>query len=300
MLLALAAHPWAPRTAQPRGIALRLCWTITCALVAVFPLLPVDVGDQTVRAGLAGAAPHARRLTMRSCVAPQWAVVLGAVAVAAAVVANEALLPSARRASTAAVVLLTGALLTAAWVVHDTTERLASKRGLPPLNQGLAWVLTLAAPLLSRASGDAWRSRFAFVAGSLAVPLTLLSVSYVTCRRCSCWGHRRDVRYRLRACRYEMLFFAGYATLLLLWVELESRQAAAAGAGEALFRADHLRQVLVFVMLLLVSFFGTGNIASISSFEISSTCVVGLNGDGGGVELLLTRRCLARHAGTAT
>jgi phosphatidylinositol glycan class N len=87
---------------------------------------------------------------------------------------------------------------------------------------------------------------------------------------------------------YEMLFYGCFSVLLLLWIHIEEKcyemdfQTDAREAN-ALLRTD-LRISLFYVLLcwvclirkfllrltLQVAFFGTGNIASISSFQISS------------------------------
>ena len=100
------------------------------------------------------------------------------------------------------------------------------------------------------------------------------------------------VPFTLLSVAYEMLFFAAYSVLLLLWVGVEvssvtvaDRDAVSATPPRSVganvrrqdwmpqppFRLDHMRQVAQVAMLMFLSFFGTGNIASISSFEISST-----------------------------
>ena len=183
----------------------------------------------------------------------QWAVTGGACLVAAVVAVNEALLRRVRPSQaapwwrTCAVVMC---LCASAVVVLDTTSHLARKSGLPTYNQAAAWLLLALSPLVVYASGSSWLSRLGFIIGGVGIAFTLLSVSY------------------------EVVFYAAYGSVLLVWEPVEraiTTPVPSAAPGTRRFRLDYVRHALKLIVLLLVSFFGTGNIASISSFEISST-----------------------------
>jgi phosphatidylinositol glycan class N len=118
--------------------------------------------------------------------------------------------------------------------------------GLPLLNQIASWLIlfgSAAVPLVVRASD----------ANDL-VPLSALSFG---------------ATYVLLSVNYEVLFYASVCAFLVLWVRdgHSERQRAVRGkiAWSDVFSA------LLYVFLTYVAFFGTGNVASISSFEISST-----------------------------
>ncbi|KAJ3844651.1 Phosphatidylinositolglycan class N-domain-containing protein [Lentinula raphanica] len=73
----------------------------------------------------------------------------------------------------------------------------------------------------------------------------------------------------------EALFFVSYTFLMGLWVEVESAMRklgvtnGTEGKSEYSFRADDLRIALFFLFFVQIAFFGTGNVASISSFYLS-------------------------------
>ena len=66
LLLVMAAEPWVlsrvrQLDASGRSPLLFPLWTVTCCALAIFPLLPVDTGDQTVGGAAVGVAPTAER-----------------------------------------------------------------------------------------------------------------------------------------------------------------------------------------------------------------------------------------------
>ncbi|PBK89798.1 GPI ethanolamine phosphate transferase 1 [Armillaria gallica] len=72
----------------------------------------------------------------------------------------------------------------------------------------------------------------------------------------------------------EGMFYVAYSMTLLCWIEVESslRNAQPSKPENAQvyrFQADDLRIVLFFLFFVQVGFFGTGNVASISSFYLS-------------------------------
>ncbi|ETV66861.1 hypothetical protein, variant [Aphanomyces astaci] len=74
---------------------------------------------------------------------------------------------------------------------------------------------------------------------------------------------------------YEVFFYAAFCTTLLLWIRLETstvapRHTRQHSTGLAVTPED-IRLALWYLIFFKLSFFATGNIASMSSFEISST-----------------------------
>ncbi|OQR82300.1 GPI ethanolamine phosphate transferase [Achlya hypogyna] len=69
--------------------------------------------------------------------------------------------------------------------------------------------------------------------------------------------------YLLLSISFEVWFYVAFCVALLVWVEFENGVATAPG--------NDVRVALWYLMLFKLSFFGTGNVASMSSFEISST-----------------------------
>lgn len=72
--------------------------------------------------------------------------------------------------------------------------------------------------------------------------------------------------YVLLSISYEVLFYTALCATLLLWVRLEELQRSATDRT-----SDDLRIAFFFLLFIKIAFFGTGNVASMSSFEISST-----------------------------
>ena len=138
------------------------------------------------------------------------------------------------------------ALLTIASFLSQSTDRhLRSKSGLPIFNQLLTLVVFVSAPLfpvlLPRYSGEKPMQRYTSVFLALATPYSLLSINF------------------------EILFFGVLGVGLTLWMMLEK----ILGKGATL--ADDIRSAFLFLLFVNIAFFGTGNIASMSSFQISST-----------------------------
>lgn len=79
----------------------------------------------------------------------------------------------------------------------------------------------------------------------------------------------------LLSLRDEVLFFGCYAVTLLIWAKMEGSlhesqlEGVRAGQTERLLQLPELRVSLFYLFFLHVGFFGTGNIASISSFYLS-------------------------------
>ncbi|EEY63313.1 GPI ethanolamine phosphate transferase, putative [Phytophthora infestans T30-4] len=66
---------------------------------------------------------------------------------------------------------------------------------------------------------------------------------------------------------YEVLFYVALCAVLVSWLQLEAQ--ASLASSSSMWR--EIQQAFVFLLLVNIAFFGTGNVASMSSFEISST-----------------------------
>lgn len=137
-------------------------------------------------------------------------------------------------------------LLVATWLVHSTEESLARKQGLPQLNQTLSWSISILSLILPLISGEThYMIRMRSVAMAFAVPFIMLSISY------------------------EVLFFIGFSVVLELWLQREySVRMQQVDSG--VIRKEDFVTALFFIFFICVGFFGTGNLATIASFEISS------------------------------
>lgn len=206
------------------GASTSRAWLVSCLGMSVFTLLPVEYGDSTNL------------------------VLLGAALVIASSLAAAGAASRLHRLQAVLVVL-------AAWLVHDTTNHLANKDGLPLANQVASWWVALVSVVLPAFSGRDSVERLVSVFLGFAPPMILLSISY------------------------ETLFYATLAITLFNWMRLEGRLlkdrpsvGARWGPGAVRSVDSHdVRTAFFFIFFINIAFFGTGNIASISSFEISST-----------------------------
>ncbi|PWN89476.1 alkaline phosphatase-like protein [Acaromyces ingoldii] len=157
-------------------------------------------------------------------------------------------------------------------VTASSSRELQAKRGLPLLNQIIAWLILFVCLTVPFAYGFSASSainvrkspsqRMAIIVFAFAPVFVLLSI------------------------RDEALFFGSYVLTLLIWAKLEASlyeerlvaKRTAEGKVDALtsrvfdrrkLEKEDVRLALTFLFMLHFGFFGTGNVASISSFYLS-------------------------------
>ncbi|XP_039212170.1 GPI ethanolamine phosphate transferase 1 isoform X2 [Crotalus tigris] len=155
-------------------------------------------------------------------------------------------------------------LMASTYIVNSTHSSLQSKQGLPIINQVISWmtlVSSLIVPLLS--------PTFLFLR-LLSIFLSLMST------------------YLLLSTGYEALFPLALALLMFVWIGMEQETIQQHGISFkpklsvlsfscptdiTQFRplnVDDIRRAFFFVFFMVTAFFGTGNIASINSFDPTS------------------------------
>ncbi|KAF8919551.1 Phosphatidylinositolglycan class N-domain-containing protein [Mucidula mucida] len=142
-------------------------------------------------------------------------------------------------------------LIVLAMVITTSSVRsLQAKTGLPWINQISGWIVFTVSSLLP------FVSRVSHSSPTTKILMTLLGLG-------PC--------FIILAISVEGLFFAAYSITLLAWVDVEAalRPARPGQSSVYHFQADDLRIVLFFLFFIQVGFFGTGNVASISSFYLS-------------------------------
>lgn len=165
-----------------------------------------------------------------------------------------------------------GLIAIATIVTKEASESLANKQGLPLGCQVLGWVVlasSLLLPLLhrlERTPGQAvsYQERLIILFLTFAPTFVILSISY------------------------EGLFYLAFWALLVVWIHLESAiseslghdsliitpgitsSSAAEQAGYRGLQFSDARIAIYFFFLIQAAFFGTGNIASVSSFSLDS------------------------------
>lgn len=133
----------------------------------------------------------------------------------------------------------------AAAVSVHSGRRLQLKQGLPLANQILGWAILLVSTATASApQRPSLADRLAGLIAVFAPIFVILSISY------------------------ETLFYFAYSTTLILWLELEGRLGHREGGHSSALEFKHLRLGLFFLFFIHVGFFGTGNVASISSFYL--------------------------------
>lgn len=239
-MLGLAAWPIAFPLAQPVRFPLLAGWLSSCLFLAVFPLLPV-VGRQpnTQLVALSGwlflllAAYCASRL--ETCVVGR----------------------KDRFQSRCVVVVQLIMIPTAIWNLVATAQSIKDKQGLLLINQIVSWSMLGVSLFLPLLSSQQVMSRLYSVVLSLFVPFLLLSASH------------------------EGLFILALILNMFCWLvlELHSADSAKSKLFDFTFRplpykgferplsSKDFRRAYFFLFYIIVSFFGTGNVASINSFD---------------------------------
>ncbi|CAG8527508.1 10714_t:CDS:10 [Funneliformis caledonium] len=140
-------------------------------------------------------------------------------------------------------------------IVYDTTSKLKEKIGLPVINQYAAWIILVIATATPFFYGfgkqQHYLKRLTTISLAFAPLFVILSISY------------------------EVLFYYFLTQTLLLWLEIErklfsSEHSKQKNEGHRKLEMRDSRISLIFLFFIKVGFFGTGNVASLSSFSLQS------------------------------
>ncbi|KAJ7146305.1 PigN-domain-containing protein [Mycena epipterygia] len=234
------AWPLSSWTKESRSrLSMPYFWTASCLVTGIFPLLSVDK-TESLLAILAGGLCMIAAATLFLQAGPQP-------------LARHMRKPVSRLF--AAQLLQTLLIVLAMIITSSSVYHLREKLGLPLLNQMVAWiVLTVASilPFASRVTHDSARSKSLMYFLAFGPCFVFLSISV------------------------EGLFYVAYALTLTLWIEVErslrtdlNRGKKSKSVLQYRFQPDDIRIALFFLFFVQVGFFGTGNVASISSFYLS-------------------------------
>eukprot|EP01053_Blabericola_migrator_P003983 Blabericola_migrator_1__3982@NODE_2207_length_3123_cov_159_187173_g1390_i0_p1_GENE_NODE_2207_length_3123_cov_159_187173_g1390_i0NODE_2207_length_3123_cov_159_187173_g1390_i0_p1_ORF_typecomplete_len948_score119_97PigN/PF04987_14/1_3e74Phosphodiest/PF01663_22/3_1e22Phosphodiest/PF01663_22/2_2e03Sulfatase/PF00884_23/6_8e09_NODE_2207_length_3123_cov_159_187173_g1390_i01132956 len=135
-------------------------------------------------------------------------------------------------------------------VTHVNMRSLEKRQSLPTLNRVAGYVALLVPPLLSIGLHET-------TSLSEVLRLTLLSFTGP---------------FYLLNMAYESMFFLFFCGLLVVWLELEKliHTPPASPPGKARVQLHHMRIAYIAIFLVNASFFSTGNIASIASFNLKA------------------------------
>ncbi|EGG11726.1 uncharacterized protein MELLADRAFT_33250 [Melampsora larici-populina 98AG31] len=153
-----------------------------------------------------------------------------------------------------------------------SAHKLSSKQGLPKTNQALGWIILLGSilsPLFSSGRRSTHQSTPTNESLLHQTRLLRLVFSFVPA-------------FIILSLSYEVLFYFCFSLALLVWIELETRLAntgtqvirqpnatsETTRSKLSMYQPQHIRLALFFLFFIHVGFFGTGNVASISSFYL--------------------------------
>ncbi|KAJ6520377.1 Phosphatidylinositolglycan class N-domain-containing protein [Mycena sanguinolenta] len=206
-------------------------WTASCLVTGIFPLLSVDKTENVLTIAAGGLC----------------------MAVAGAVFSRT--IPNMRK-PLIRLFVAQGILIVLAMVITSSSVyHLRAKLGLPLLNQAAGWIVLIIAsilPFASRVQHDSPASKMLMYFLAFGPCFVILSLSV------------------------EGLFYVAYALTLASWIEVErslrgdlERVKKSKSVLQYRFQPDDIRIALFFLFFVQVGFFGTGNVASISSFYLS-------------------------------
>ncbi|KAI7886618.1 PigN-domain-containing protein [Lichtheimia hyalospora FSU 10163] len=205
-------------------------WALACISTSVFTLLPVEKGEDISLVVMGGL----------------FGVVLGSTALYK--------LRATGHVSNKLNVLTKFQLiinLISVVLVYSTSKSLERREGLPVFNQWASWAIigtSTLLPFIYRGPHDEhYLARLLSICLAFAPLMTLLSISY------------------------EMLFYVCFCSTILLWLETERMlYSGTRTTTKRPMQASDIRAALMFMFFIEVAFFGTGNVASLSSFSLSS------------------------------
>nr|DBA24635.1 TPA: hypothetical protein GDO54_012262 [Pyxicephalus adspersus] len=223
-----------------------MSWVLLCLLLAVFPLMPVVGREPNIT--LVTCAGLLALFISLACLVSLWR--------------NKD--TTVKEGYFTVHICQMLSLAVSIWILNTTHSSLAAKQGLPLLNQILSWlivVFSLVAPLLSTTL--------------LFQRLLSIFLSFMS-------------SYILFSTGYEAFFPVALSCLMFVWIFVEQEALVKHGLSFkqklnsidfscstdiTQFRQlnlDDIRRAFFLVFFIVTAFFGTGNIASINSFDPAS------------------------------
>lgn len=218
-------------------------WFISCVLLAVFPLLPV-VGRET----------------------NYNLVVLGGLATIYCGISTFRRLPALKTATFSCEkyvhYIQICSVVSAIFIVKSTSISISIKEGLPYLNQIFSWIILGGSVFIPMFSSTKILHRLLSIGLAFIPPYILLSISqealFVVCL---CWL----LHYWLRL---ENLIGGPEKQKKLEDMDFDNKPDISESQRYLLL--EDIRRAFYYIFFILTGFFGTGNIASINSFEPAS------------------------------
>uniref|UniRef100_A0A8C9RRL9 GPI ethanolamine phosphate transferase 1 n=1 Tax=Scleropages formosus TaxID=113540 RepID=A0A8C9RRL9_SCLFO len=219
-----------------------LAWTLVCLLLAAFPMMPVVGREPSVTLVMCAGA-----LTVLTS--------------ACFLSVSRTRGPVQRRDRQLCACQMVHVAL-CAYVVSSTHSSLSQKQGLPLFNQLVSWMTLASLFVVPLMSSTRLFQRL------LSISLSLVST------------------YLLLSTGHEALFPPVLSLLMFVWINLEQEATHTQGVSSKLssfdfsdsiditkirqLKLDDIRRSYFFIFFIVTAFFGTGNIASINSFDPAS------------------------------
>ncbi|KAG1463615.1 hypothetical protein G6F56_005244 [Rhizopus delemar] len=230
LFIMLSAWPLVMPKRASTNKGILVAWSLSCIATSLFTLLPVEK-KENVDEVLAG----------------------GALCLLLATYSSLKLKKLHRTSKTQNLVILIQLffVIVSCTLVYLTSVSLQNRNGLPRLNQIASWsiiAVSSALPFVYRGSpSDDYMGRLLIICLAFTPPMALLSISY------------------------ELLFYVLFCTTVLLWLEVERKlyKHQRKSIVRPLASSD-IRAATIFMFFVNAAFFGTGNVASLSSFSLES------------------------------
>ncbi|KAJ3287053.1 Glycosyl phosphatidyl inositol anchor synthesis [Rhizoclosmatium sp. JEL0117] len=260
-----------PTSFQNKNWRMILFWRTACIVTSVFTLLPVELGEDMRLVSLGGVL-----ILISGAIA---AYLLPKYAPTKLPVSGKA--KQQKDGPPAIILFQLVVILVSIFIVNDTSGRLTRKEGLPLLNQLLSWIILFSCGIIPAMDlvkeGHHFLRRLVVIYLSFAPLFILLSISYETlfyfCFSQTLLGWLLMERQLFSEVKSTEPLGNDYSDVIPKRVTRSLSKAASAASPKSDFRlltVDDLRTATIFLFLINTAFFGTGNIASVSSFSMES------------------------------
>ncbi|XP_013380261.1 GPI ethanolamine phosphate transferase 1 [Lingula anatina] len=251
--ISMAVWPWVSSTSKAHRKTV-LAWSISCILVAIFPMMPVvGRGANYSLVTLAGV------LALVCAVMCLWGLKSSGMGITGhEKYINLGILPYIQM----------GVIFASVLIVTTTAWSISNKEGLPLVNQLGSWTILGLSIILPLFSATQLYHRLYSIAMALFAPYLLMSTAHegmfclALCLLLFSW---LQMEYKLA--QTEKSISDGHKQLVRALDKVDFSQMDT--VERHLIQAD-LRCAYFFVFLIISAFFGTGNIASINSFDPAS------------------------------
>lgn len=220
-----------------------LCLASSSSLTAIFPLLSVDK-TETISTILLGGC---------------LIIVAGSIGLYA--LKSQGMETVAWRSVCTTTAVQFGLIIATMLITASSVQELQAKRGLPVPNQTLGWITLGAASLL---------------------PFTPYGYQKTASSRILRYFLGFGPAFVILSISVEGLFYTSFTACLISWLSVERQLRGSDAQAERLpspknsrdlfsykFQPDDLRIAIFFLLFVQIGFFGTGNVASISSFYLA-------------------------------